>query len=319
MQSWGKTSSGRQRFYCPVCKKSGTRLRPDRPKKIYFTIFVEWLTGTISLTVIARRLRITTRFLRKLFKPFWSYLPQPKIESKNYDILVVDGLVIVNQLLTILIAHNPQTKRPVSWSFCFRENYQSWLLFLTKLRVVNVNPLFVVCDGQKGLNKALLDIWPSIKIQRCLAHIIRGGKSLLTRKPKTEAGQTLLILVKKLSSVRSKKEKHFWIKDFGNWLRQYESFLKEKSFSFLNEKRWWYTHKKLRRARSLLVNSLPHLFTYIDYENVPRTSNHLEGGINAPIKNLLKTHRGLKPRHRQILVAWYLAKRQGQKPTRKFL
>lgn len=319
MQGWGKTSSGKQRFYCPECKKSGTQKRPDRRQSIYLKVFIEWLTGTAPLIIIARRLRLTTRFFRKIFKPFWRYLPQPKIDSDNYEILVLDGLIIINNLLTVLIAHNPQTKRPISWSFCFRENYQSWLVFLTRLRAVHINPQFVVCDGQKGLNKALLGIWPEAKIQRCIAHIIRGSKSLLTKKPQTEAGQILLFLVRKLSKVSNNKDRDFWVTDFENWLRQYDTFLKEKSCSFFNPKKWWYTHKKLRRVRSLFLNSLPHLFTYIDYINVPRTSNHLEGGINSPIKNLLKTHRGLKPRHKQILVAWYLVKRQGQKPTRKFL
>lgn len=38
---------------------------------------------------------------------------------------------------------------------------------------------------------------------------------------------------------------------------------------------------------------------------------YVEGGINSPIRDLLKKHRGLNQKHMMRLVEWYLFKRAG--------
>jgi hypothetical protein len=117
-------------------------------------------------------------------------------------------------------------------------------------------------------------------------------------------------------SIETETEKIIWLKSFADWQIKHDNFLKEKTRHPILEKRWWYTHKKLRAVRSLLRNSLGNLFIYLDDPRVPKTSNDVEGGINSRLKDLLRIHRGLIPSHQQVLASWYLAKRQGQKPTR---
>jgi len=78
----------------------------------------------------------------------------------------------------------------------------------------------------------------------------------------------------------------------------------------------WYTHRKIRAARSLIRNALPHLFIFIDHPYVPRTTNHVEGGVNSRLKELVHRHRGLRDDRKQVLVAVHLARKRAKKPPR---
>lgn len=318
MQKWGKTASGKQRYFCPRCRISSIRKRNDSKILIDLGVFVSWITQTIGLERTAKRLRITTRGLTKRFQSFWELLPQPKKIIDNSSVLVVDGVSVVKHQLVALVIFDRLKHIPLFWSFTLRESYDSWVNIFGTMKVKGIYPAVIICDGQKGLIKAINEVWPKTIIQRCLIHISRQAKAWLTQNPKTPAGQELLVIVKALTKIETKQQKDLWLKSFHNWLKKYDDFLKERTCHTILEHRWWYTHKKLRGTRSLLKNSLENLFIYLDDPRVPKTSNDVEGGINSRIKDLLRIHRGLTPPHQQVLVAWYLAVRQGQKPTRKF-
>lgn len=202
---------------------------------------------------------------------------------------------------------------PVSWAHTARECYPSWTSFLLSLRETQ-EPSYVVCDGQRGLLKAIREIWPATKVQRCLIHIIRQASAWLTKNPKSKAGRELLALVKRLSMIRSKRQKRRWIRAFRYWNRRHARFLRERTHSVSG--RWWYTHRVLRGTRSLLRNAIPDLFRFVTDPSVPRTSNHVEGGLNARLKELFRSHRGISLTKKLALASWYLALRQRQKPTR---
>ena len=50
------------------------------------------------------------------------------------------------------------------------------------------------------------------------------------------------------------------------------------------------------------------LFLFIE-NNIPNNSNYLEGGINSPLKNLLRCHRGLVLERQMRMFEWYLLSR----------
>jgi len=54
-----------------------------------------------------------------------------------------------------------------------QENVKAWVSLFRSLKP----PLSVVCDGQKGLSKALKGEWPDVRVQRCHAHITRGMRT----------------------------------------------------------------------------------------------------------------------------------------------
>ena len=214
----------------------------------------------------------------------------------------------------LLIAGDADRLRPVSWLPVGREAYDSWHTFLRKLSWEGLEPSFVVCDAQRGLLKAIHEVWPKVHVQRCLIHVVRQSCIWLTQNPKTRAGRELLELVRALAGIRTKRQKRRWIRAFRYWDRRHEKFLKDRSYG--SGGRWWYTHRKLRGTRSLLRNAIPDLFWFVSDPTIPRTSNHVEGGLNARLKELFRCHRGFSLTKKLALASWYLALRQGQKPTR---
>jgi transposase-like protein len=215
-----------------------------------------------------------------------------------------------------LITLDADTSKPVAWSFANRESYTSWKLLFVQLLEHGINPSFIVCDGQRGMLKAIHEVWPDARIQRCLIHIVRQAKAWLTRNPQTLAGQELLALVKILPDIRTALQEKQWRKQYEEWRVRHEDFLKERSANIVRT-HWWYTHRRLRSVRSLFSNSIPSLFTFIEYPNVPRTSNHVEGGINSRLKDLYRIHRGLSAWKKIVLTSWYLTTRQRRTTTKK--
>lgn len=193
---------------------------------------------------------------------------------------------------------------------------EAWHGLCTSLARDALAPMVVIGDGQKGLLTAIRTVWPSVLVQRCLIHVDRQARVWLTRNPKTQAGRDLLDILNGLLRIRTRRQKRRWIRSFRRWCRIHGTFLKERTPHPILPHRWWYTHRKLRAVRSLLRNAIPDLFVFVSHPEVPRTSNHVEGGINSRIKELYRSHRGLSLEKKTTLTAWYLAKRQGQKPTR---
>jgi hypothetical protein len=222
-------------------------------------------------------------------------------------IIVLDALSVVKHQWMAFIAREVIQGAVLSWRFAPRESYASWEHFLAQLP----KPEIVVCDGQCGLLKAISEHFPDALIQRCMIHVIRQANIWLTRNPKTRAGVQLRALVRALPKVQTRRQKRKWIRLFRYWCRKRHCFLKERTYSPTNTKHWWYTHRKLRAVRSLLKHSSPDLFRFVKDRTIPRTSNHVEGGINSRMKDLFRRHRGIKGWKKIILAGYYLRLRQG--------
>jgi hypothetical protein len=69
----------------------------------------------------------------------------------------------------------------------------------------------------------------------------------------------------------------------------------------------WSRHKKLKSAYNHILFALKNnqLFHYLN-DTVPNTSNEVEGGINARLKELIRSHRGTTITRKRLIVEWYL-------------
>lgn len=188
------------------------------------------------------------------------------------------------------------------YSVVQRENYDNYVIDLRPLKQSGLNIISITSDGQKGLIKAINEVFPNTIHQRCVIHIQRMSLIYLTRFPKTEAGITLRYWVRKLPEIDSHEKRDFWIRQFEGWRRKYDSFLKEKSESLSGRK--WYTHKLLRRTRSLIKNALPNMFYYLDNPGIPKSTNSLESRFSY-LKNNINIHRGLSKKNRKNFILWY--------------
>lgn len=316
MQRRGKTAAGAQRWYCPSCDRSSVRKRKDNRERTRSFLFVRWIVGTTPQTAVAHGRKVAARTVRRWWKPLWWQYQEPSPRSP-VRVLVLDATSIAPRACMLLIAGDAGTGAPVSWSPTVRESYGSWLPFLSVMAERGICPDFIVCDGQRGLLKAIHAIWPAACVQRCAIHVVRQSLAWLTRNPKTVAGKELRLLVKGIMSIRTRRQKRRWIRSFERWCGRHRAFLKERSDG--PDGRWWYTHRKLRGVRSLVANATPDLFRFVSDPSVPRTSNHVEGGMNSRLKELFRAHRGLSVPKKLVLASWYLHVRQEKKPPRNVL
>jgi len=312
MQRWGFTRDEKQRWRCVECEQSTTRNRNDNRDKKRLLLFMDWITSKASIADIAKREGVTMETLKIWFEPFWKMPPRPLALSYIPRILVVDGTVLRRGRVTLLVAVDGDTGVPVFWWPVIRENAEEWERFLDMLHS-HGEPHVIICDAQKSLLKAIGIVYPGVLVQRCMTHVIRQARAWLTQHPKTRAGRDLLRLVSELNAIHTQRQKRRWIRRFWSWTKQYSKFLKERTTAVSG--RWWYTHRKLRGVRSLLANAIPDLFRFVRDPSIPRTSNAVEGGVNARLKELIRCHRGISLQKKLSLCGWYLAKRQGQKPT----
>lgn len=312
MQLWGTTAAGRIRWYCSVCHQTQTRRRPDVIRSNRYGLFVRWLIGTQTLTDIAQRYSVTLQTLNRWFLPFWTVTITPVFFHHDIDVLIIDGLYVESRSSCVLIGKTPTAV--THWVFVERECYGAWRSFCCAIKA----PSVVVCDGQRGMRAALRDTWPKTRIQRCIIHIYRLSTGKLTRRPKTDAGYDLRLLMHALLKVRTRRQKRRWLRAYRTWEKHYNYFLKERTIGQQPGKKrtWWYTHRNIRSVRALIDNAIPDLFTYIGHHEIPRSTNYVEGGINSRLKELLHRHRGLSVHKKEVLVATFLSRKQGQKPTR---
>ena len=309
LQKWGKNRDGSQRYFCKNCQQTKTRKRPELTQINHKKIFSGWLVGKQSLTDFSDKYDVSIRTLIRWFTLFWSEEPQPGETNISNQVLIIDGKYI-EKLATVLVAC--VTRKVSSWSFTQRENYASWLTFFNTL--VH-NPFAIVCDGQKGMLKAIKERFPRVIIQRCQFHVMKYCLSKLTQNPESKAAQELRNIVLEISKIKTKENFSIWLANYKIWYQDHYEFLKEKTYQEHNltptgRKRWHYTHGRLHAAYSHLKNAFPNLFQYLKYPKIPNTTNFVEGAINAPMQEKLRNHRGLKLPKRRILIAHYLSIKQ---------
>jgi len=308
MIKYGKNRTGKQRWRCNSCKKIELKTRKDISEKKLNVIIQEWLLGFQSLSEIAKKHKTTRQTLTRKFSEMEIKIKMEKLKDlPNKLVILVDAKHISKDEL-VLVIYEYISQQVIAWSLRKRENYESWFSLLTLVKE-RYEVKAIVSDGQKGLEKAIFDVFGNITHQRCVIHVIRFCLSRLTRSPQTEAGRALRKIILSLNKIETEKEVLSFQKQFHDWNEKYHNFLKEKSQS-KETGRKWYTHRKLRSVRSHLKNSIPFLFHYVYDKDIPKTTNHLEGGINSPLSELLRRHRGIQKRFKRLLVSLYLLKRR---------
>lgn len=308
----GRTAAGTQRWKCPTCGTSHTRTRPDVTNKAVLDTFLAWLLGKHSQQETDG---LTGRSFRARIKWCWNIHPPLPPITIPPRVAIIDGTYLADHGLLIAI---DEYQHPLATQWCARESTASWTALLQQVPA----PLVVVCDGGAGVHAALREVWPDTLVQRCLFHVWVNLKTHLTLHPRTPAGQALLTLGRRLLQINTTTEATHWLQLMNDWWLEYGHLTKERSYAKRRlknglwdsptGKQWWYTHARLRRAYNLLADLIrkQHLFTYLETE-CPKTTSRLEGGINSPIKNTLRLHRGMTGEHQQRAAEWVLYQRAG--------
>jgi hypothetical protein len=317
MKKNGTTSKGTTRWRCTTCNASSTRTTQKfAVQAATFRTFIDWATSTRPLDDMAAAQHVTARTLQRRFTWCW-YLRVPHTPDPHriHDQLFIDGTYLAGGCLLIAAT----TTHVIDWHWCRRETTASYTELLTGIAA----PLLVTTDGGQGAQSAIRTRWPATPIQRCLVHVQRVVRRHTTSRPRTPAGKTLYRLALKLTDIHDLDQAAAWVTRLHDFGTVYADYLNEKTHldpaTNPGGRRWTWTHDRVRKAHNslLTVYRRGHLFNYLEVPaRLPTgdapppvfkaTTNTLEGGINAMIKNLARAHRGLTAEHQRTVVDWWL-------------
>ena len=312
----GVTSSGRIRWRCTQCGASTIQYRLDITHKAVLTKFLDYLMGKQSQSQINPI--ITDRSFRTRIAWCWNIRPCIPVTREKYDVVQIDGTYLpYDWCLLTALAHG----KVVAYQWCHAENKSAYHALLSRL----VPPVMVVTDGHTAALQAIHQCWPSTRVQRCLVHVKRNIRALTSTHPKHAASKALWGLAQQLVTIHTLDQSIHWLTLLQDFYDQYGSWINEKTWRdstlpglvpswVRHSQQWWWTHYNSRRAYRLLEKLARQgvLFTFLDpclreqvCEVLPSTTNALEGGVNAQIKNLIRCHRGLSEEHMRRAVEWW--------------
>jgi hypothetical protein len=261
-------------------------------------VFLDWL---LSRKLQADMMESGRSFRRKTSK-FWQVWAMPPLIDETYHVVYVDGIYIGRQVV-VLIARSE--KHVLGWYIACTENSRAWKALMDRISPPDV----VVSDGGSGFEKARRKAWPNTAVQRCIFHAFCQVKRYTTSRPKLPAGAQLYALAKDLLHVKDVEQAADWLSHYSTWCAYWKDFLSETT---LVENRHVLTHERLVNAKNgldVLIRKGT-LFTYLDpqltFEGaLPATNNRIEGGVNAPLRQMLRDHRGLSLIKRIKAVFWW--------------
>lgn len=193
----------------------------------------------------------------------------------------------ISKEICLIIYYDYVNKKVIRFWFYDWERYEyikNDLLVLKKEFKYEIE-CFIV-DWAKQIKKAVEEIYPTAKIQRCLTHIQRQIKTNISNNPQSECWKEL----QKIITFENFENEKKFIGKFNSWEKKYFDFLREKSIKWNKS---WYIHRKLRASRSHIKNAIPFMFHYLEDDNIKRSSNDLEW-YNWVLSDHIYYHRWLR-------------------------
>ena len=123
------------------------------------------------------------------------------------------------------------------------------------------------------------------------------------RYPKSERVKDLKWIADWVWKIENKTALLWWQGWLAQWIKSHNEFVKEKKYDL--DYNWWYIHKGVRRAVSIM-KGLPEIsFKHLDFPLMPRTTNELEAQFGHLGKRWL-AHRGLKTEKWEFFMRWFV-------------
>lgn len=192
---------------------------------------------------------------------------------------------------------SPQDHKTIAHSYGLKEGFQSTYSWFESLKAKGLNPICITMDGEQSVMRAIRLTWPLVKIQRCLYHIQREGLRWLRTFPKTQAARELRVLLRKLSAIKSFKDRDLFFDLYRQWLLTYRNLIHRLPSTEV-------AFKDLKKTMSLIHNALPDMFYYLSDPKIPSTTNLMES-FHSRLKADYRRHRGLTQTNKINYLSWY--------------
>ena len=246
---------------------------------------------------VARQSGLSEMTIRRIIRYWLSHPPASEIDLSQCKYLQFDGTYLKKRHTAIVGIADPNHKSIVIGCYGLKENELRMVVFCRQLAENGLQPVSVTIDGLKQVQAMLLAIWPTVTIQRCLVHIQRQGLAWCRRDPHTTAVKHLRKLFDQIPRIRSIDAKDRFIQSWQSWEDRFGQPIatrpsRGKVFS------------DVKRARTLLLYALPHMFCYLEDPLIPHSTNWLEGYFSR-LKSRYRQHRGLSPKNCRNYFQWY--------------
>ncbi len=268
-----------------------------------FVWFYKWIMERHVYKNLVRDSGLSQSSLQRLFKRFLSEAPSVAIRSKNKVHLLIDGSYFPNDLCLVLY-YDHDLRYVQLYRHTDQERYKQIKEDLDNLKKHGVDVYSDTCDGHKAILKAVSKAYPNAIIQRCLVHVKRQARNYLSESPQLISGQELLAISKKITGIYTYEQCGLWLISMKQWEIKYLDFVNETSLN-AETGRYWYKHKNLHAAYTLIVKAIPNMFQYLDDKEIPNTTNRLENYFKH-LKEKLTLHSGLRIESKRNFIKWYL-------------
>jgi hypothetical protein len=194
-----------------------------------------------------------------------------------------DGLIIFLDSIT---------SKVLWYKFISLETKEEYIEGLNYLKDKNFEIQSVTVDGKKGI----IQVFRDYPCQTCQFHLQAGILRKTTLNPQSILGQKLKYIATHFINERWTNDQFQQV--YNRLTIEYKEFLNEKNDN--NQ----YLHRNLRSAMFGIKLALPYLFTNQKHQElkIPNTTNHIDGGLNPKLKELVRIHRGMKIQRRNKLI-----------------
>ena len=134
----GRNTAGNQRWKCPKCGASSTRIRDDRSRLFTLQRFLDWLLG--KHTQADTKPGGTGRTFRHQIRWCWDLRPRITVTGEIHDVIQIDGFNLRTGWCVLVAMSN---NKIVAYQWCARESQAAWSALFVRLP----EPVVVVCDG----------------------------------------------------------------------------------------------------------------------------------------------------------------------------
>ena len=299
---WGVRDE-KQRFKCKSCGALNTRKNQGVSQSNRSVWFKEWIIGKQTLEQLEHKSGYSARTLRRYFDDYLRHYPTWKIRPCEKVNLLIDGTYFSNKVCLVLYRDN-NVKATLIYRLADGEWFDEISQDLQNLIKLGIQIESVTCDGLSNTIKAVRKVSPEIVIQRCTVHIQREVLAWLTLNPKSQAGVELRQIVRRLHLIKNREDWGYWVVDLIKWYETYKEYVNAKTY-YPQTKRYWFTHKSIRRSFMHIKRALPDMFHYLDNNDIPKSTNGLESFFGH-LKQNISIHRGLSKEHYKNYIKWYL-------------
>lgn len=295
--------NNKQRYHCNDCFNNFSGNNKGVSESNQFVWFQKWIMERQVYKYLVRDSGMSQSSIQRLFDKYLSTAPTNVIRSKSNVHLLIDGTYFSNGLCLVLY-YDYDIQYVQLFRHTNKEKYEEIKEDLENLKKMGVAVYSVTCDGHKSILKAIIKVYPEAVIQRCVVHVKRQARSWLGLHPTLQVSKELLSICNKVTWLDTMEQVNDWFIYFYKWYEQNKSFINEQSLSE-ETGRMWYTHKNIHSACTHIINAIPHLFSYINDKEIPKTTNQLEGYFTH-LKEKLTLHRGLRFEKKKNFIKWYL-------------